>query len=196
VSPLIDLPEQQKGQLGDFAPAITQSRNLDLYNFKAKEQVFTESTGRQFFSKISIAGGNDADVHLVGHGTSETLHRTILYDAEKLGLNFKSQLSDLIEEKRTPIRTFEHSFLVIVGVGKCALDVAEKVTFREWLRNCRTINGDHWLVKARTQSVNELSESFLTRPRFSAEKDGQMTPGCYTCLLRGVPENGRAHINP
>src|SRR5713226_9627079 len=144
---LIDLSEQHQRQLRNFTPAIAQSRKLDLHHFQPEIEVLAESPSGHFLSEVTIARRDDPHVDFPGRRTSQSLHYTILNNAQQLGLHFQRQFRDFVQEQRALVGGLKNPLPVTCCARESSLYVAQQIAFRERRRNSRAINRYQFAVK-------------------------------------------------
>jgi hypothetical protein len=86
MSALIDLFQQCKGKLCNFAPSLSQSGQLDTHHFESEIKILAKSARSHLSSKIPIGSCDDAHIDLSWHGSSDSLHYPVLNYTKQLRL--------------------------------------------------------------------------------------------------------------
>ena len=117
--------------------------------------------------EIFVGRGEDADVHLDGFRAAQAHEFAFLNHAQQLGLRFRADGGDFVEENRALIGDFEEALFRGDGAGERALHVAEKLRFEQIHRNRAGVDGDESLVRARGCGMNRLGDQFLAGAAFA-----------------------------
>ena len=104
---------------------LAQRGNYDFDDVQPEEQVLPEMSLAHRSVEIAIRRRDDAHVGGASAGFPDALELLVLEEPEQLGLDGGRNLTDLVEEKRAPLRGFHAARLVADGPGESALDVAE-----------------------------------------------------------------------
>ena len=116
--------------------AIAQRGQLQVNDVQAVIQILAEAAFADEREQIDVGGGDDADIDLDLLGAAEAHEFALLNDAKKLGLRFRADGGDFVEENRALIGDLEEAFFGGDGAGERAFDVAEELRFeqdpREW----------------------------------------------------------------
>jgi hypothetical protein len=119
--------EQMAGERWKVVEPFAQRRDLERKDGEAVVEVKTEGAVDDTLLKVAMRGGDDADVyprHLV---VADALEFAALEEAEQLGLNGERELSDLVEEERPPVRSFDAAGAGLDGSGEGAAGVSEEL---------------------------------------------------------------------
>src|SRR5262245_65301531 len=102
--------------------------------------------GAEFIPLYSLvqrlrSGRDDTDVHLLAFPPADPPNFSFLEHPQKLGLEPKRKVTDLIEQECAAVRGLEEAHAVCHRTGEGALGVAEQLGLEELLRNGGTIDG-------------------------------------------------------
>ena len=106
--------------------------------------------------------------------------------AQELGLRFRADRRNFVEENRALVGHFEKALLRGDGAGERALHVAEKLRFEQIDGNRAGIDGNERFVGARGSGVNRLGDQFLTGAALAVDQHG----GARRRHLRNQVEHG------
>jgi hypothetical protein len=107
-------------------PSFAERRHLDRKNIEPVIQVTPKRTPSDGRLQVSIRGGNHPDIRLDGFSSTNTLKFMFLQNTQESDLGLGSQLSDLIEEERSPSGQFKAAQTLLGGPCKGPLLVAEQ----------------------------------------------------------------------
>ena len=92
---------------------------------EAVKKVLAEAPFAHQLTQIDVGGRQNAHVHLDGFRAAQAHEFALLDDAQQLGLRFRADGGDFVEENRALIGDLEEPLLRGDGAGEGALDVAE-----------------------------------------------------------------------
>src|SRR5258707_5156353 len=118
-------------QRGNVFAAIAQRRQLKVNCLEAVIEIFSEAAFADKGEEVHVGGRDDADVDFNLLSAAEAHEFALLNDAEKLGLRFRTDGGDFVEEDRALIGDFEKAFFGSHGAGERTLDVTEKLRLEE-----------------------------------------------------------------
>src|SRR5439155_16972038 len=167
----IDVQKMQ-GQLGNVFTPFPQGRNPDVDDFEPVIQVFAEAALANELFEILMSGRDNAHVHLERLAGADALESLFLQHAEQLGLDFKRNIANFVQEEGAPIRQFESPNLVFMRARESSLDVAKQLAFQESRRQSGAMNFDESLVAPRAVGVQGAGEKFFAGATFTADQNG------------------------
>src|SRR5690348_8893175 len=85
---------------------IPQSGRLDANHFQAVKQIRAKRAGFARLVEVFVACCNDSDVDWNRSLAADAVDRSLLQNAEHLGLSRETQIADLIEKERAAIGRF------------------------------------------------------------------------------------------
>jgi hypothetical protein len=91
--------------------------------------------------------------------------------AEQLRLHGRAHFRHFVEEQRSTVGFDEEALSLLVGSGEGAPCVAEKLGFKERIRQGGAVDGDKGLVASRAALVNRASDALLAGARLAADHD-------------------------
>ena len=97
-------------------------------------------------------------------------HLAFLQHAKQLGLQFQRHIADFVEKHDALVASAEHAQARASGAGKRPAFVAKELAFRQRGRECRAIDGNKRLVRARAQAVEKSSPNFLAGAGFARDE--------------------------
>ena len=116
---------------GDVITSLTQRGYFDRENIEAIKKVFPELSVSDHGGQIAMSSGNHPDIDLNRLRTSKPFELLLLDCSQQFGLQFQTDITDLVQEKRSVIRKFESSLLLYQCSRKCSLFVAKKFALEE-----------------------------------------------------------------
>src|SRR5258708_35935852 len=131
-----------------FAP-ITQGGQRQMNDVQAMVKIFAEAAFADEREQFHVGSGDDADVDLDLLGATETHEFALLNYAQKLGLRFRADGGDFVEEDGSLIGYFEETFFGGNGTRKSAFDMAEELRLEQINGNGAGVDGHECLVRAR-----------------------------------------------
>ena len=130
------------GEDGDVAAAVAQGRDAEVDDVEAEVEVLAEAALVDHGHEVAVGGGEDAGGDGVGLGGADRADLFFLEGAEQFGLEVEGELADLVEEDGAALGGAEQAFLVAVGAGEGAFDVAEEFAFDEGGDEGAAVDGD------------------------------------------------------
>ena len=115
---------------------------LDHHNRQAKVQILPELPAGDALLQVSVRGRQDAGVAVNLLPAPNPLEALLLEIAQKLHLDRRRQLADLVEKERAPGGGFDMPFALRVCAREGALLVAEKFALQQVLRDRVAVDGD------------------------------------------------------
>src|SRR3989454_8653032 len=164
-------PEKVVDQQGNIFLAVAQRRQVDGNNVEPVEEVFAKAALAHQSHQIRIGGGQDANVHLDGFGTAQAHVLTLLNYAQQLGLGFRADGADFVEENGALVCHLEQAFLRGHGTRKCALEVAEQLGLEQVHRHRAGIDRHKGLVGSRRGGVDGLGDQLLSGAAVSGDQN-------------------------
>ena len=161
--------EEAADQERDVFLALAQRRKMERNYVEAMEEIFAEAAFAHELGEIFVGGGEDADVYFYGVGATEAHEFAFLDDAEELGLGFRADRGDFVEENRALIGDFEEAFFGSDRAGECAFHVAEELRFEQVHGDGAGVDGDEGFVGARGGGVNGFRDDFFSGAAFAGD---------------------------
>jgi hypothetical protein len=106
-----------------------------------------------------------------GFTPAHPLEFLALQNSQKAHLNFKRQITDLVQEKSPSISQFKSSDPLVYRPRKSPFFVTEQLTGDEAVRECITKDADEWFVSAGASPVDGSGYKFLANTCFSLDQD-------------------------
>src|SRR6202035_1821284 len=98
--------------------AFTQRRYAQSNYIQSIEEVGPIPSGRHFLLKITIRRGDDARIDLDGFLSSNSFEALLLEKSQKLGLQRRRQIGNLVEKHCAFVSRLESSGLILHGARK------------------------------------------------------------------------------
>ena len=114
-------------QRGHIFTAIAQRGKLEMNYVQAMVQILAKAAFANKRQEFDVGGGDDAHVDLELLRAAEAHEFALLNDAKKLGLGFRADGGDFVEENGALIGDFEEAFFGSDGARESALHVAEEL---------------------------------------------------------------------
>ena len=90
---------------------------------------------------------------------------------DEAGLGLEAHVADLVQEERSAVGQEELALLVLDGVGRVALEVAEELAFDQLVGEGGAVDLDEALVAAPALLMDEAGDELLARPVLAGEED-------------------------
>src|SRR5579862_5358934 len=152
--------------------AIPQRRQSDWKNMEAIEQIAPESIFRNQLLQVLVRRHYQAHIYTLCLRTSKPLEFRFLQDTQKLGLQLKRDIADLIEEESSGVRSLKASDTPDNRTGESSSLMSEQLALQEAKRNCRTIELHEWTIPPSAVLMNCVRDQFLPRSGFSFDQHG------------------------
>src|SRR5260370_1346023 len=156
VLPAVTIKEMRK-QRGNVFAAIAERRQLKVNDVEAVIEIFSEAAFADKGEEVHVGGGDDADVDFNLLSAAEAHEFALLNDAEKLGLRFRTDGGDFVEEDRALIGDFEKAFFGSHGAGERTLNVTEKLRLKAIDSDGASGNGDERFCRTGRAAVTGLA---------------------------------------
>src|SRR5688572_23986747 len=148
-------------QRRNVVDALAQRRDGDRKNIQAIVQIRSERSVFDHLRKIAVRGRDDPHVHPLGPRAAEALKLTLLQDAQQLGLYFRGDIADLVQEQRALVRELETADPLRRRTGKRTLLMSEQFALEQPRRHRRHAHADERPVAPRTQVVDNRKSTRL-----------------------------------
>src|SRR6266403_1151236 len=148
-----------------------------MNDVQAMVKIFAEAAFADEREQFHVGSGDDADIDFDLLGATETHEFALLNYAEKLGLRFRADGGDFIEEDGALIGNFKETFFGGNGAGEGTFDMAEQLRLEEVDRNGAGVDGDESFVCTRGGGVDGLGDQLLAGAALAADQNCG-TGGC------------------
>ena len=156
--------QEPGGEGFQVPPPLPQGSQLEGEDAQAVEEVRPEGSLLNQQGQAAVAGGQDADVavlHLAGAQGPELL---VLEEAEEGHLPLRGEGVHLVQEEGATFGEGDQARLILLGVGKGALAVAEQLALDEGVRDGPAVDGDERPILAGALVVDGPSRQLLACP--------------------------------
>ena len=168
----VEAPEKFARQLGDIAATLAQRRHQHRHHADAVIQVGAKFVARHRFFEVFVGCRDDPHIDLDGVIAADALELLLLQDAQKLGLEGRGNLADLVEENRALVGEFESPLARADGAGEGSLFMTEQFGLKDRFRQRRAIYLHEGSLGAGRQLVDCLGDQFLAGSGFAAQQHG------------------------
>ena len=134
-------------------------------------QIFAEAALANQGKQVDVRSRHDAHVDLELLGAAETHEFALLNHAQKLGLRFRADGGNFIEENGALIGDFEKALFGSNRACEGTLHMAEKLGLQEIHGDRSGIDGHKGFVRAGGSGVNGLGDEFLTRAALATDEN-------------------------
>src|SRR5712664_556683 len=162
--------EEVSEQRGHVFATVAQRRQPEVDDVQAMIQIFAEAPFAYEHQQFHVGGGDDAHINLNLFRAAQAHEFALLNNAKELGLRFRANGGDFVEENRALVGDFEETFLGSHGAGERALDVAEKLRLEKVDRNGTGVDRHEGLVRACRCGVDGLGDELLAGAAFAADE--------------------------
>ena len=94
------LPREMQRQRGNVVDTLAQRRDRHRKDIQAIVEIGSERSVFDHLHEIAVRRRDDPHVHLLGSRAAEALELALLQDAQQLGLHFRRDVADLVQEQR------------------------------------------------------------------------------------------------
>ncbi len=167
---LADRFEKVLGKQGNIAAPVAQCRHRELDDIEPIIEVIAEIALLDLGLERFVAGRQNTRVDARLFAAADRAHGLFLDDAQQLDLHRQRQVGDLVEKQGASVGGLKQAFLVGVGAGEAALDVAEELAFHQFRGNRAAVDRHEGLFGARTQIVDQPGGEFLAGAGIAADE--------------------------
>src|SRR5208282_4888774 len=157
--------------------AFAQRRNAQRDNVEAVVEILAKVMRGDFGVEVAIGRGDYSRVHVDGAFTADALEVLLLQKAQKLGLEGRRQVGDLVEENGAAVGRLEPAGLVLDRAGKCAAHVPEQLALEKFFGEGGAIDDDERLALAAAPSMNLAGDDVLAGAAFAGEQNSRVAGG-------------------
>src|SRR5690348_4052431 len=154
-------PKKMIGHERNIGGDFPQSGRLDANHFQAIKQIGAKRARLARVVEVFVACCNDSDVDWNRSLAADAIDRSLLQNAEHLGLSRETEIADLIEKERATIGRFEFSRSLFDSGGHAPLDTIQ-FRFDQILGQSRAIQRDERLIVAWAVVMYRLGNQFLS----------------------------------
>lgn len=156
-------------QWTDVFGAMPKGRNLNRKCAHAIVEIAAKTAGRDIFKKGSVGGDNDSNVNQAGMVVSDPFEGHLLKRTQEFTLQLWRDLSNLVEEYRTPVCGFQTTFSVTGRTAERAFHVTEKLALEQVPRNRCTVDDDQRRGGATAPFMNSPGDKFFPNSGFAKD---------------------------
>ena len=120
----------------------------------------------------------------------EPLELTLLQDAQQLGLHFRRDVADLVQEQRAAVRELETAGAACRRARERALLVSEQLALEQARRQRRGAHPDERAVAPRAEVVDRARDQLLAGARLAEEQDRAVGRRHGLDRLQHLPQRG------
>src|SRR4030095_13821287 len=137
--------------------------DVNRKNVQPIKQVHTESALAHFPPQIFVRRYHYAYIRFNRAVATHPLKLLLLQDTQKQYLNFRTQLCDLIEKDRAPVRSFTTADPLLQRAGECALLMTEQFARNQLRGQCRAIDFYQRAIATLRATMNRVCNQLLSR---------------------------------
>src|SRR6185436_7688787 len=112
--------EEELDQHREISLALAQQRQAQVENVDAVEEILAEQSQRHVLAQVAMRRRDQPDIDLDRNVRSQRFDRSILEDAQQLGLRRRRQLGDLVEKQSSAVGRAEASLAFLEGPRESA----------------------------------------------------------------------------
>src|SRR3989442_413701 len=166
-----ELAKEVVGEKGEVLPALPKGRHLQHDDAHAIVEILTEAPIRAGLQEVLVGGRDEPNVGADRRRAADFRELPALEDTQKLGLERKPHLAQLVHEEGAVIGEREDAFASLQGSRERTLDVTEQLTLQEAFGDCDAVEGDERLVASGAGEVHGARNEFLARAALSLDAD-------------------------
>src|SRR5438552_5826858 len=180
-------PEQVARERRDVLAPLAQRGEADREDAQAIVEVLAEAAGLHLVLEGAVGGHDDARIDRAGAVLAHRTDLPLLQHAEKLRLERRAGLRDLVEKERAAARHLEEALAILGGAREGAAAVAEELALEQALGERGTVDGDEEVVAARSGGVDGARHQLLAGTGLALEEDRGARAGDPGDQLEHVP---------
>ena len=164
---LADLLQKMIGQRRYILPTVPQRRNVNRHDVQPVIEVFPELAVFNSVFQFRVRRRDHPNIQFHRLPAAQPLPLPLLQHPQQLGLNFKRQIPDLVQEYSAALRLLKPPHACLHCPGKRAPRVAEKLCFQQRIRQRRAIHGYDRRPRARAGRMQCPRDHLFSRSRFA-----------------------------
>ena len=153
--------DEEPHQPRDVVDALLQGRQMNRIDAQAVVQVGPEAPLGDRRLEVVMRGGDHANIHPLRARGSDALEFPFLQHAQKLHLNLRRQVADLVQENRAAVGQLEAPLSHPHGAGERAFLMAEQFAFDERRRKRGAVDPHQRARMPPAPLVQRPGEQFL-----------------------------------
>src|SRR5213078_596628 len=134
-------------------------------------KIFAEAALSHQRKELYVGSGYNAHVDSELLGAAEAHEFALLNHAQKLGLRFRADGGDFIEENGALVGDFEEALLGGNGAGEGALHMSKQLGLQKIDGDRSGVHGHKGFVRAARGRMNRLGNEFLARAAFATDEN-------------------------
>src|ERR1700676_4325810 len=134
-------------------------------------KIFAEAAFANQAEQFYVRSGDDTHIDFNLLGAAETHEFALLNYAQQLGLGFRADAGDFIEENGALVGDFEETFFGSDSASERALDVPEELRLQKIDGNRAGIYGHKGFVRARRGRMDGLGDQFFAGAALAADEN-------------------------
>ena len=166
---LID-PAEVLGEKDGVTGTFAKRRQVDGDDIESIEEVLAEASGLCEFRKIAIGSGYDANIDLDRSVAAHAHQFAFLKYAQQLGLKWKREFGNFVEEGGAAVSGFEQSFFLRERSCERTLLVSEEFALKESLGDGSAVDGNKGACGTRAVVVNRARGQFFASATLSLRR--------------------------
>src|SRR6185436_17374675 len=136
----IELFNERLNEERNVVGSIAKRREGNRADLEPVIEILPQGCVLDSFERIPVCGCNHAYIHLELRRPADTSQRSILKDSQKLGLNGRAHLGDLVQKHRALMCHLETADSSIEGTGERALLVTKNFALEQGFGNCGAVH--------------------------------------------------------
>ena len=152
--------------------AFPQRRDVDGKDIQPVVKIVAELAVLDHLFQVAVGGGDQTHVHALSVCAAQPFEFPLLQSAQKLGLDFRRNVADLVEKEAATVRQFQTAGFLGDGAGKRAFFMTKQLTLEQAGGNGRAIQLHEGAVLAAAALVDGAGNQLLARTRLSQQKHG------------------------
>ncbi len=165
------LEHKVPGQSWNVVTPLGEGRCPHGKNLQAVVEILPEPAGRDRGFEVAVRRCDQADVDRDRASAADPVDFTLLERTQQLGLDGRSQLSDLVQEQRAAAGQLELSLLTGDGSGERALFVTEELAFQESFRQRGAVDGNERAAGALAVPVQRAGDALFSGAACALDQD-------------------------
>src|SRR5271156_318953 len=161
----------------DVFAAFAQRWNAQGDDVEAGVEVLAKVMRADFGFEVAIRRRDDSRIEVNRALAADALEVLLLQEAQKLGLEGRRQIGNLVEENGAAVGRFEPARLVLHRPGESAAHVAEELALEQLFRQRSAIDDDERLVLTPAPSMDLARDHVLAGAAFSREQNRGVAAG-------------------
>ena len=168
----VEAPTEILEEPRDFLAPLAQRRDPDLDHVEPVVEVFAELVRAHRGFEVAVRRCDEPHIGPNDFLAADARELAVLQDVEQLGLQTQRHFTDLVEQQRSAVGRLELAGFLPIRAGERAFLVTEELGLEQLARQCRAIDLQKLLLRARRGPVESARHDLLADSALSTQEHG------------------------